>query len=137
MKITFYANACCVCEQDGFQLLTDPWLVDGAFIGAWYHFPPLKTKPEDLRDVDALYISHPHSDHFDRESLGVFRRDIPIVILDSERSYLQRMLHRLGSSVRHSPALTLLAAGNSRKTASSVLRRGIMRRITLNGMLRT
>jgi UDP-MurNAc hydroxylase len=96
LRITFYANACCAYEQDGFRLLADPWLVDGAFIGAWHHFPPLRTSPEDLAGVDALFISHLHPDHFDPASLEPFRRDIPIVILAAGPNFLRRRLEALG-----------------------------------------
>ncbi|PIR89063.1 MAG: hypothetical protein COU07_03160 [Candidatus Harrisonbacteria bacterium CG10_big_fil_rev_8_21_14_0_10_40_38] len=95
MKITFYANACCVYECDGFRLLSDPWIIDGAFEGAWYHYPPLSTKPEDLKNVDALYLSHLHPDHFDPKTLPVFRRDIPIVILRREKNYLEKLLRKM------------------------------------------
>jgi len=54
MNLTFIANACCVFEQRGFKILCDPWLVDGAFEGAWFHFPPLRTTAADLLGVDCL-----------------------------------------------------------------------------------
>src|SRR6185436_5631093 len=97
MKITFYANACCMFEFQGYRILSDPWLVDGVFEGAWYHSPPLATKPADLADaVDALYISHLHPDHFDTETLKFFRRDIPILALDHGQNFLCRVLDSAG-----------------------------------------
>lgn len=96
MRLTFYANACSVVEEDGFRLLTDPWLTDGAFEGSWFHFPPLRTRPGDLADVDALYVSHLHPDHYDPLTLGQFRRDLPILALDHGRNFLARMLERQG-----------------------------------------
>src|SRR4051812_11015456 len=96
MKLTFIANACCIYEENGYRLLTDPWLTDGAFEGSWFHYPPLKTKAEDLLEVDALYISHLHPDHFDETVLSQFRKDIPIVVLDHTYPFLVRNLERLG-----------------------------------------
>lgn len=95
MKITFIANAGCIFEQDGFRLVCDPWLTDGAFCGAWFHFPPLRTKAEDLRP-DALYISHLHPDHFDIAVLNKLPKTLPIVHLDHGANFLQRMLKGLG-----------------------------------------
>lgn len=96
MQLTFIANACSIVEKDGFSLLTDPWLIDGVFDGAWFHYPPLKTIPQDLQSMDALYISHLHPDHYDEKTLKYFRKDIPIICLKHGQNYLQRMLRQFG-----------------------------------------
>jgi UDP-MurNAc hydroxylase len=96
VRLTFYSNACAVVESEGFRVLNDPWLVDGAFEGAWQHCPPLKTRPQDLADVDALFVSHLHPDHCDPETLKVFRRDIPIIVLDHGPNFLHRVLGQMG-----------------------------------------
>lgn len=80
MRLTFIANACCIYESEGCRLLADPWLIDGAFYGSWFHYPPLKTRPEHVANVDALYISHLHPDHLDRNTIKIFRKDIPVFI---------------------------------------------------------
>jgi UDP-MurNAc hydroxylase len=95
MELTFIANAGCIYEHDGYRLVCDPWLTDGAFAGAWFHSPPLKTKARDLRP-DALYISHLHPDHFDVEVLKELPRSLPVVYLDHGGNYLHRMLRTLG-----------------------------------------
>ena len=46
------------------KVLCDPWLKNGVFEGSWYHYPPIKTKTEDVSNVDAS-MCHLHSDHFD------------------------------------------------------------------------
>jgi len=96
MKVTFISNACCIYEANRMRILTDPWLVDGAFEGAWFHAPALKTKPRDLIDVDALFISHIHPDHYDLKTLSAFQRDIPIFILDAYPGFLKKSLEHLG-----------------------------------------
>lgn len=93
MILTFITNAAAIYEHAGFRLLSDPWLTEPAF-GSWVHDPPLKTKPEDVLDVDALYISHLHQDHCDPETLKHFRRDIPIVCLKDR--FTPRHLERMG-----------------------------------------
>lgn len=93
MKLTFIANACQILESQGKKLLTDPWLVDGAFYGSWFHYPPLKTKPKDVADYDYLYISHLHPDHYDRETLKFFDKSKPVIIYDDQsNNFLEKIL---------------------------------------------
>jgi UDP-MurNAc hydroxylase len=96
MKLTHIDNASCIYEEKGFQLLADPWLTDGAFEGSWYHYPPLSTTFDDIKDVDALYISHLHPDHYDETILKQFRKDIPVLVLDHGANFLHRKLEGLG-----------------------------------------
>jgi L-ascorbate metabolism protein UlaG (beta-lactamase superfamily) len=96
MRMAYYANACCKMEAAGFSILTDPWLVDGAFEESWCHYPPLATRPEDVAGVDALFISHVHPDHCDPATLAAFRRDIPIIVLDHGPNFLHRVLREMG-----------------------------------------
>ena len=96
MRLTHIANAGCWYDAGGFRLLADPWVVDGAFEGSWCHFPPLRTKPEDLAGAQILYISHLHPDHLNPPSLTHVRRDIPVVVLDHGANYLHRMLRDEG-----------------------------------------
>jgi UDP-MurNAc hydroxylase len=96
VQLQFFANACVVVESFGFRLLTDPWLVDGAFDGSWCHAPGLTTKPADLRNVDALYISHLHPDHLDQRSLEYVPRHVPVVCLDEPSNPLPKLLASMG-----------------------------------------
>ena len=100
MKVTFISNAAAIYEHEGFRLMSDPWLVPGAF-GTWTHSPPLKTKPADVANVDALYISHIHEDHLCPKTLAVFRRDIPIVTLLDKLSLADKKLAELGFTHVH------------------------------------
>ncbi len=96
MKFTFIANACAIIETAGTRILTDPWIKDSVFDGAWYHYPPLKTSPETLVDVDAIYVSHLHPDHFDERTFPMFDKGLPIIVLDHPPNYLHANLQRLG-----------------------------------------
>ena len=88
MHFKFIANACGIFKgSEGTRVLCDPWLIDGVFEGSWFHYPPLSTSPEDLTDVDAIYISHIHPDHFDERSLKFFDVSTPILILKRERNF--------------------------------------------------
>lgn len=96
MKFTFISNACGVFTfSRGTRLLMDPWLDDGVFEGSWCHCPPLKTTHQDLQNVEAIYLSHIHPDHYD-ERFFDYPKNIPIFILKSKYKFLLRNLIKKG-----------------------------------------
>ncbi|MEM9879614.1 MAG: MBL fold metallo-hydrolase [Pseudomonadota bacterium] len=96
LSFTFIANACGIFTgRDGSRILCDPWLKDGVFDGSWCHYPPLKTSMEDIRDVDAVFISHLHPDHFDERTFD-FAYDTPLIVLEHPPNFLIRKLESLG-----------------------------------------
>ena len=56
MRITHFGHACVLLETGSARLLLDP--------GVWSH------GFEDLRDLDAVLITHQHGDHLDPDRLG-------------------------------------------------------------------
>ena len=81
LSFKFIANACGIfIGKNGTKVLCDPWLVDGVFDGSWYHFPKLTTTMNDVKNVDAIYVSHLHPDHFDERHFD-FEKSIPIPLM--------------------------------------------------------
>ena len=110
MKFKFIGNAAGIFTgKSGTQILCDPWIVDGVFEGSWFHYPPLKTKMKDLYNVDGIYISHVHPDHYDERHFN-FPKDIPIIILDQEPNFLKKNLIKKGYE-----NLVLIKHGESKK----------------------
>jgi len=98
MKFEFIGNACGIFHGDeGTKILCDTWIENGIFEGSWCHYPPLRTKPEDLAEIDAIYISHLHQDHYDERYFN-FSLDIPIFVLDRNPNYLIKTLEKAGFS---------------------------------------
>jgi UDP-MurNAc hydroxylase len=96
MKFEFIGNACGIFHgSKGTKILCDPWIVDGVFEGSWFHYPPLKTKLSDLQNVDAIYVSHIHPDHFDDRYFN-FPKDKRIIILNEEPNFLKKKLLSMG-----------------------------------------
>ena len=90
MKFEFIGNAGGIFSAgkgDGKKILCDPWVVDGVFEGSWFHYPPLQTTINDLQDVDAIYVSHIHPDHYDQRYFD-FDKNIPIIALDHGLNFL-------------------------------------------------
>lgn len=96
LTFEFIGNACGVFTgQEGTRVLCDPWIANGVFEGSWYHYPPLTTTPEDVLNVDAVYVSHLHPDHFDERFFN-FDKSIPIIALEHGHNFLRKKLLELG-----------------------------------------
>ena len=98
LTFEFIGNACGIFTgKEGTRVLCDPWIVNGVFEGSWYHYPPLTTKPDDIHNVDAVYISHLHPDHFDERYFD-FPKNMPIFVLEHGPNFLRKKLLELGYS---------------------------------------
>jgi len=98
MKFKFIGNAGGIFTgSKGTKILCDPWIVDGVFESAWYHYPPLKTKLSDIQNVDGIYVSHIHPDHYDERHFD-FPKDIPLIILNEGPNFLKKNLINKGYS---------------------------------------
>ena len=96
MKFEFIANACGIFHgSKKTKLLMDPWLDDGVFEGSWCHYPPLKSTHKDFQNVDCIYISHIHPDHFDQRFFS-YKKDTPIFILKNKFNILYKNLIKKG-----------------------------------------
>ena len=96
MKFKFIGNAGGIFTgPNGTTILCDPWIVDGVFESSWFHYPPLKTKVKDLQNVDGIYVSHIHPDHYDERNFD-FPKDIPIIILNEGPNFLKKNLIKKG-----------------------------------------
>ena len=68
-KINVFGNACMRIVTSDVTILCDPWFTDGAYDGSWVAYPELKDPIEKIGDVDIIYVSHIHPDHYDPEFL--------------------------------------------------------------------
>ena len=100
MKLRFIYSACVVIESEEVTLCCDPWFTNGIFDGSWYQYPPLDKDPIDLiGEVDVIYISHLHPDHFDPGFLKMYLNRYPktqIIIGDTSPPYFSIMMQAQG-----------------------------------------
>jgi len=69
VKVTGLGHASVLIETSGGGILTDPW-VNPAYFGSWFPFPDNSQLDWDrIGNVDYLFVSHLHHDHFDPENL--------------------------------------------------------------------
>lgn len=94
-KLTLHSHACLEIKLDNFTLICDPWLEGNAFLGAWIHFPSPVSKVSDLK-VDAIWISHEHSDHFHEPTLRKFDKHIPVYVPHFPNRRMEHKLEKLG-----------------------------------------
>jgi len=99
LKLTYLQSASILMEDDGVKVLSDPWLIDGAYFGSWAIYPPFNFKPEDFYDVDYIYLSHIHPDHFHGPTLEGMNKDIPILILNYLEKSLKNNIEQIGFKV--------------------------------------
>ena len=96
MKITNVGGATAILEHKGKRILFDPWLNEGIFHGAWYHFPPLRMGNEDLGRFDYVYISHIHEDHCAAGTIEYLNRDAEILLMDRRPNFVAKFLDTHG-----------------------------------------
>jgi UDP-MurNAc hydroxylase len=80
VRITYLAHASLLVEAGGIRLVTDPWLDGPTYLNAWWHFPAPAARADDLRDVDYVYLTHEHVDHFHEPTLRRLPRSAQILI---------------------------------------------------------
>lgn len=103
MKLQYLKSATVIIESKGVKILCDPWLVDGEYYGSWHHNPPFNFNEEDYQDVDYIYISHIHPDHFSIKTLEKLHKTIPVLIHKFAAPFLKENIERLGFQVLELP----------------------------------
>ena len=72
MRVTGTGHASMRIDTAAGSILCDPW-VNPAYFASWFPFPDNSQLDwETLGQVDYLYVSHLHRDHFDAEHLKRF-----------------------------------------------------------------
>ena len=96
MKIINLGGATAILEHRGKRMLFDPWLDDGIFHGAWYHWPPLAADLKDIGRFDYIYISHIHEDHCSAGTIRHLNRDAQIILMDRQPNFVANFLKANG-----------------------------------------
>ena len=78
MRLTVLGHASYLVEGQNTKILMDPVLGDTFEGGNSIPFPSRTINKKDLPQVDAIILSHFHSDHFDIDSLVFIGKAIPI-----------------------------------------------------------
>jgi len=79
--VRFLGQACTLIETNNERIIVDPWIVGPCNVNSWYTLRRKAATKKDIpTDIDYIYISHEHQDHFQEETLREFNKNIPIYI---------------------------------------------------------
>ncbi|GGJ76890.1 putative Rieske 2Fe-2S iron-sulfur protein [Pilimelia anulata] len=97
MRITGTGHASMRIDTPAGSILTDPW-VNPAYFASWFPFPDnAQLDWESLGDVDYLYVSHLHRDHFDAAHLRRYvSKKATVLLPEYPTSQLEDELRELG-----------------------------------------
>ncbi len=85
IKLTWFGTAAHVLELDGTRLFFDPF-----FERNERSTPVLKTKREDVKDIDAIFISHGHFDHCTDAGWYAENLDVPVYCSETAKDNMIR-----------------------------------------------
>lgn len=97
MRVTGLGHASALIETRYGRILTDPW-VNPAYFGSWFPFPDNSGLDWDtLGQVEYLYVSHLHRDHFDPRHLAEHvSKDARVLLPAFATTELHDRLEKLG-----------------------------------------
>lgn len=101
LKITHVRNATTIIDYAGKRFLVDPMLSGKGTMDSFGTYPNAEKNPlneltmdfNTILDVDAILVTHLHSDHFDKEAVEIIPKDIPVF---SQNEADQRQLQSYG-----------------------------------------
>jgi UDP-MurNAc hydroxylase len=76
MKITFVNHASFIIEHNGISVISDPWLEGRVFNNGWDLVSKTRMPFEAFRDIDYIWFSHEHPDHFSPPNLKKIPADV-------------------------------------------------------------
>lgn len=98
IQLQYVGHASWVISNDNIRILCDPWLnPHGVFFSSWFPFPANDHLDLNaLKQVDLIYLSHTHEDHFDPWFLEQVDKSIPILGARFDSSDLRDRIDELG-----------------------------------------
>jgi len=99
MKIKYFTNSMVLISGKNVSILCDPWITfDENSNTNLYNFPETKFSKEEIAAInpDYIYITHTHADHFDKITLNLFDKNIPVLCADYKNNFTEKNLKALG-----------------------------------------
>jgi len=100
IKIKFISQASVVIETVDAKIWTDPWLFGTAFNNSWKLFPEPEFNEDWYDEINFLWISHEHPDHFHIPTLkslpDEFKKRVTLLFQDDNSDKMPNAFKRLG-----------------------------------------
>jgi len=98
LEIKFLGQAGLLISGKNCKLLCDPWFSEtGGFLARWHQFPSNENIDKKLfDDIDYLYVSHDHHDHFDESFLDTLPKDTKIIIANYLSKSFKNSFKKIG-----------------------------------------
>ena len=99
MKMTHLGHAGWIFEHKKFKLVCDPWLDPaGAYFSGWFQFPSNEhlLDTDIFKNINYIYVSHRHNDHFDSWFLKQLDKEIQVLIPKFRDKRLRNDFRKLG-----------------------------------------
>jgi len=88
----YLSHASILVTLSGKRFLFDPVLAKPPHLGSWLFYPEMKMDP-CLLEVDAVFVSHQHQDHFDVEFLKLLPSETKIYIVSGRPQFAKMFEH--------------------------------------------
>lgn len=69
ISVKYIYSACVITKTNDVTILHDPWFTEGIYDGSWFQFPRIINPIDSIGDVDYIFVSHIHPDHYDSKFL--------------------------------------------------------------------
>jgi UDP-MurNAc hydroxylase len=100
LSVEFVSHASVVIRAGETAIWTDPWLFGSAFNNSWELLGPTPKPPGDLEEIQYLWISHEHPDHFHIPTLRSlpesFKRRVTVLFQSTNSRKMFEAFQKMG-----------------------------------------
>lgn len=100
MKIEWVNHASFIVDDGEMRLITDPWIEGNVFNESWSLISTTKFNYEDFKNIDYIWFSHEHPDHFFPPNLkkipNQYRKKIKIIFHKTKDQKVKKFCKSLG-----------------------------------------
>ena len=96
LEFKVLSHACLLVKTENSSVIIDPWLLGSCYWRSWWNFPKAKFNTKDIKEVDAVIISHVHWDHWHGPTLRKYFKDKQIIIPDEPGLRSRKDLAKIG-----------------------------------------
>lgn len=96
MEFRILGHACLLVKTKTHSVIIDPWLLGSCYWRSWWNFPGAVFDEQELRNVDAVIISHIHWDHWHGPTLKRFFKGKHVIVPDEPSMRSRTDLRAIG-----------------------------------------